>query len=242
MNNSTLLRWLLLLLACCLSPGTVAFATPTFTVAASLNRSAMTLDIEQQLSEAYQALGYQLHIQYLPAERSLKMSNNGQFDGELFRIAAITEQYPQLVQVPVAIAQIELYAIVKTERSNEFSNWQHNEQLRIGFVRGFKMAERYQVAGHPIVVNTTRQAVRMLQQGKIDLLLEDLLSLREVTKGAEHQAGLSLLPKPLASQPLFHFVHQQHRALVPALSQQLQRQLAGKKRKKSASVNGGDQK
>ena len=242
MNNSTLLRWLFFLLGCGLSPGAAAFATPTFTVAASLNRSAMTLEIEQQLSEAYQALGYQLQIQYLPAERSLKMSNNGQFDGELFRIAAVTEQYPQLVQVPVALAQIELYAVVQAKRSSEFSNWQNNEQLRIGFVRGFKMAERYQVAGHQIVVNTARQAVQMLQQGKIDLLLEDLLSLREAINGPEQQAGLRLLAEPLASEPLFHFVHQQHRALVPALSQQLQRQLAGKKRKKSASDKGGDQK
>lgn len=215
---------------------------PPFTLAASLNRTALTIDIEQQLTQAYRAIGYQLTIQYLPAERSLKMSSQGQFDGELFRIAAVGQHYPQLLQVPVPLARIELYAFVNAGREHEFGQWQQDPSLRIGFVRGFKMAELYEAAGHKIIVNTPGQAVQMLQQNKIDVLLEDLMSLREATAGNEQDAKLTRLPEVLAAEALFHFVHQRHQQLIPALSEQLKRQIAGKKRIKSASGNGGDQK
>ncbi|OBP15457.1 hypothetical protein A5320_08865 [Rheinheimera sp. SA_1] len=215
---------------------------PTFTVTASLNQTALTIQIEQQLTQAYRAIGYQLNIQYLPAERSLKMSSQGKFDGELFRIAAVGQHYPQLLQVPVPLAQVQLYAFVKAGREHEFGLWQQDATLRIGFVRGFKMAELYEVAGHKTMVNTPGQAVQMLQQNKIDLLLEDLQSLHEATAGDEQGANLTRLPDVLAAEELFHFVHQRHQHLIPALTEQLRRQSEGKKRIKSASGNGGDQK
>lgn len=215
---------------------------PPFTVTASLNQTALTIQIEQQLTQAYRAIGYQLNIQYLPAERSLKMSSQGKFDGELFRIAAVGQHYPELLQVPVPLAQIQLYAFVNAGREHEFGLWQQDATLRIGFVRGFKMAELYEVAGHKTMVNTPGQAVQMLQQNKIDLLMEDLQSLHEATAGDEQAANLVRLPDVLATEELYHFVHQRHQQLIPALSEQLQRQSAGKKRIKSASGNGGDQK
>lgn len=234
------------LLACCWLSSLLQLANaqqlPPITVTASLNQTALTLQMEQQLTQAYRALGYQLNIQYLPAERSLKMSSQGKFDGELFRIAAVGQHYPELLQVPVPLAKIELYAFVRAGREHEFGLWQQDPALRIGFVRGFKMAELYQVAGHKTIVNTAGQAVQMLQQNKIDVLLEDLQTLHEATAGDEQAANLSRLPEVLATEELFHFVHQRHQQLIPVLSEQLRRQSAGKKRIKSASGNGGDQK
>ena len=215
---------------------------PSFTIATSLNRTALTIQIENKLTQAYRNIGYELHIQYLPAERSLKMSNQGKFDGELFRIAAVGQHYPQLLPVPVALARIELYAFVRAGREHEFGLWQQDPNLRIGFVRGFKMAELYEVAGHKTIVNTPGQAVQMLQQNKIDLLLEDLQSLREATAGDEQAAHLHRLPEVLAAEELFHFVHQRHQQLIPRLSEQLRGHDTGKKRINSASAKGGDQK
>lgn len=148
---SALLPWLWL--ATTIHVANAEQLTP-FTVTASLNQTALTIQIEQQLTQAYRAIDYQLHIQYLPAARSLKMSSQGKFDGELFRIAAVGQHYPELLQVPVALARVEL----------------------------------------------------------------------------------------LVSEELFHFVHQRHQHLIPALSAQLRHQSAGKKRINSASGNGGDQK
>jgi polar amino acid transport system substrate-binding protein len=225
-----------------LSLPTHAQQLPSFTVATSLNRTPLTMQIEDKLTQAYRNIGYELHIQYLPAERSLKMSSQGKFDGELFRIAAVGQHYPQLLPVPVPLARVELYAFVRAGREHEFGLWQQEPNLRIGFVRGFKMAELYQVAGPKTIVNTPGQAVQMLQQNKIDLLLEDLQSLRDATAGDEHAAHLHKLPELLATEELFHFVHQRHQQLIPKLSEQLRRHNTGKKRINSASAKGGDQK
>jgi ABC-type amino acid transport substrate-binding protein len=146
------------------------------------------------------------------------------------------------LQVPVPLARVELYAFVNAGREHEFGLWQQDATLRIGFVRGFKMAELYEVAGHKTMVNTPGQAVQMLQQNKIDVLMEDLQSLHEATAGDEQAANLVRLPDVLATEQLFHFVHQRHQQLIPALSEQLQSQRDGKNRIKSASGNGGDQK
>ena len=108
-------------------------------------------------------------------------------------------------------------------REHEFSLWQQDPKLRIGFVRGIKIAELYKVAGSKTIVNTPEQAVQMLQQDKIDVLLEDLQSLREATAGNEQNARLFRLPEQLDNEELFHFVHQQHRHLIPALTEQLRR-------------------
>lgn len=193
------------------------------TVASSVNSSAMTRMIEQRLKTAYQALGYQLKVQYLPAGRSLIMSNKGDFDGELFRIQSITEQYPNLLRVPVVLTQLELFAFVRQPAAINFQQWQQNQKLRIGYVRGFKMAEQYHCRGQKIAVTTTEQAVAMLQQGKVDILLDDLASVVQITGALDDNSPIRQLPAVLTRQALYHFLHKQHQALLLPLAAELQK-------------------
>lgn len=196
------------------------------TVASSVNSSAMTRMIEQRLKTAYLALGYQLKVQYLPAGRSLIMSNKGEFDGELFRIQSITEQYPNLLRVPEVLTQLELFAFVHQHAAIDFQQWQQNKKLRIGYVRGFKMAEQYPCRGQKIAVTTTEQAVAMLQQGKVDVLLDDLESVVQVTGALNDNNPIRQLPAVLTQQALFHFLHKKHQALVLPLAAELQKTAA----------------
>ena len=191
-------------------------------VASSVNSSAMTRMIEQRLKKAYQALGYQLKVQYLPAGRSLMMSNKGEFDGELFRIQSISQQYPNLLQVPVVLTQLELFAFVRQPSAIDLQQWQQNKKLRIGYVRGFKMAEHYRYKGQKIAVTTTAQAVAMLQQGKVDLLLDDLASVIQVHGDLHTKSWLRQLPEVLSQQGLYHFLHKKHQALILPLAAELQ--------------------
>ncbi len=193
------------------------------TFASSVNSSAMTRMIEQRLKTAYQALGYQLKVQYLPAGRSLMMSNKGDFDGELFRIQSISEQYPNLLRVPVVLTQLELFAFVRQPAAIDFQQWQQNKKLRIGYVRGFKMAEQNPCRGQKMAVTTTAQAVAMLQQGKVDLLLDDLASVTQVHGVLQTDSWLRQLPDVLSQQGLYHFLHKKHQALLLPLAAELQK-------------------
>jgi len=203
---------------------TAAPLTP-IRIASSVNQSALTRMIENRLAKAYLALGYQLQVEHLPAGRSLLMSNKGDYDGELFRIKTVAANYPNLLLVPEPLTSLALYAFVRDEVQNpdDDGGWQQNPKLRIGYVRGFKMAEQYPLKGSRVAVTTTRQAIEMLKQGKVDLLLDDVASVLQVEPSLA-EAKLRRLPQVLATEQLFHFLHKKHQALVAPLAAELKKQ------------------
>lgn len=218
----------LLLLAGWMWPAAPAVQTsPPLTelrFASSLSQSELSADIEQQLRLAYHQLGYQLSISRLPAGRSLQMSDQGLFDGELFRIDDISKNYPNLQQVPVALARIEVHAYVRATQVDQLASWPGQKQLRIGTVRGFRLANAVSFSGYPVQLTTLAQAVEMLRQDKIDVLLEDQLSILSLLGGSLHDSGLAQLPEVLACAQLYHYIHQKHQSLLPALTKALQQQ------------------
>ncbi len=187
-------------------------------IASSLSHTRLSQQIEQQLSSAYLALGYQLIVHRLPAGRSLRMANQGEFDGELFRISAAAAQFPQLIAVPYPLARIQLHAFVLADPSKDWQQWQQNPQLKVAYVRGFRLAEQYPFAGSRIAVNTVQQAAQLLAQQKADLLLEDNSSIETLQL---IWPRLTPLPPVLAEAQLFHFLHKKHQSLIPALATQL---------------------
>ncbi|MCT6700519.1 transporter substrate-binding domain-containing protein [Rheinheimera sp. 4Y26] len=198
---------------------------PPILIASSVNQSALTRMIENRLAKAYLALGYQLQVEHLPAGRSLLMSNKGDYDGELFRIKNATANYPNLLLVPQPLTSLALYAFVLDEAQHQHTDaqWQQNPKLRIGYVRGFKMAEQYAFKGSRVAVTTTRQALEMLKQGKVDLMLDDVASVLQVEPDLT-AAKLRRLPQVLATEQLFHFLHKKHQALIAPLAAELKKQ------------------
>lgn len=63
-----------------------------------------------------------------------------------------------------------------------------------------------------------QQAVQMLLQQKVDLVLEDNSTMESLQR---LEPGLQRLPNVLAQAELFHFLHLKHQRLLPALQQQL---------------------
>jgi polar amino acid transport system substrate-binding protein len=193
-------------------------AQQTLTIVTSLNQSAMSDRIELRLKAAYLHLGYQMNLQRLPAGRSLMMANAGNFDGELFRIAEVAELYPNLLPVPAPLERIQLHAFIKRNPHTNYHLWQQNITLRVAYVRGFKMAEHFKFSGTPVPMNTVNQAVQMLLQDKVDVLLEDPESVSSATIELSPNGQLEQLPEVLATADLYHFVHKKHQQLLMPLA------------------------
>jgi hypothetical protein len=206
--------------------------THTLQIATSLSRSTLSTQIEQQLQRAYSRLGYQIEVVRLPAGRSLHMANRGVYDGELFRIGGLAEDFPALRQVEVQLATIEVLAFVKTEHQAELRDWVDLKHIRVGYVRGFRLAEKIQYAGYPVALTTLEQAVGMLEQGKIDVLLEDLQSVRSMLPAQLEQVGLTSLPTVLARAGLYHYLHERHSDLLEPLATVLKKSVPGAKDKR----------
>jgi hypothetical protein len=198
-------------------------------IATSLSESALSRRIEQQLRRAYGRLGYQMQLVRLPAGRSLQMANRGLYDGELFRIDGIQQEFSALKQVPVQLATIELLAFVRTEQLRNLHDWKLMKHLRVGFVRGFRLASQIEYVGHAVPVTTLEQAVGMLTQSKIDVLLEDRQSVQSVLPAKTELVGISALPGVLASAGLYHYLHQRRSDLIEPLATVLKKSLASAK-------------
>lgn len=236
-------RWYALLLGLLIDFPLLAQETSKYQlqVATSLNKSALSDRIEQQLRQAYGRLGYQMQVVRLPAGRSLQMADRGLYDGELFRIDGIQQEFHALRQVPVQLTTIELLAFVRTEQQQALRNWQQMKQLRIGFVRGFRLASQIDFAGYPNPVTTLEQAVGMLEQGKIDVLLEDGQSVLSVIPAKSEQVGITALPGVLASAGVYHYVHQRHSDLIDPLTIVLKKSIASAKDKRVMPTPTGHQ-
>ncbi|WP_148312768.1 hypothetical protein [Marinobacter similis] len=85
-------------------------ARPTINLAAPENGFVQDISV-RILRKAYDKLGYQLVVHELPNLRSLISVNNGQYDGEVSRIANLSSIYPNLHAVPAAINVINIVAL-----------------------------------------------------------------------------------------------------------------------------------
>lgn len=55
------------------------------------------------VAETYRRIGIETVVGSFPGLRSLVYSNTGETDGELYRIAGVTEKCPNLLMVPVPV-------------------------------------------------------------------------------------------------------------------------------------------
>lgn len=207
-----------LLLACCSSTLARAGELP-IRISTLLEQDPATLVAERVLREAYRQLGRELQVQSMPGERSLISANNGDTDGELYRRAGIDRLYPNLLMVPVALLQ---YEIVVFARRWHFrvQGWESLRPYRLGFVKGIKIIEENTRGMQLETVATLQQAFVKLELDRTDLVLANRLSgLASLRQHAIQ--GVQQLQPPLASFPVFHYLHRKNEALLAPLGEAL---------------------
>ena len=173
--------------------------------------SAVAYDI---LKEAYRRLNLQISEANLPSERSLAYSNSGVTDGEVMRVAGIEEQYPNLLRVKVALlrAQMQVYT---TGLSFPVEGWHSLLPYRICIRSGIRINMLNTIGMQRELANSEQQILNMLRAGRCDVAVlsqNAWLVIDQLQKGP-----LRALQPPLTNDPLYHYVHRRHAALVPKL-------------------------
>ena len=190
-------------------------ARPTIHLATPENASIQDISIKI-LQKAYDKLGYQLVVHKLPNLRSLISANNGEYDGEVSRIANLSSIYPNLHAVPTAINAINIVALGQLDSANIH----RIEDIRDDplCVRGIIIVEKLVSANHiecHFVVNII-QALTMVSLGRAKYALLP-----------ETNARISLLHLPVSnvhivspvlhSEALYHYLHEKNLSLVEPL-------------------------
>ena len=151
--------------------GTARAETPLITV--STNNTPLDRKALQELSqEAFRRAGLAIKLVSLPSERSLQSANAGEVDGEGLRVAGLSSQYANLVQVPERYISVSFVAFAKDAMINLDTGWDALKSQRVAFITGWKMFEANAATARVVnKVDKPEQMFRMLDSGRVDLAL-----------------------------------------------------------------------
>jgi hypothetical protein len=177
--------------------------------------TADTLISEVIVREAYRRLGIDVVIRKYPAERAIRLANEGKADGEVQRIDGIAKNYPNLIQVRPSINFISATAF-SAKKDLRVDGWPSLRPYRIGIIRGIKFAERNTRGMAVAAAGDYERLFVMLDRGRFDIALSTRLNglLHIKRLGID---GVRALDPDVDRFELYHYLHRKHADLVPRI-------------------------
>lgn len=166
------------------------------------------------LEAVYRRLDIRLEFVDMPAKRALVESSEGRVDGEIQRVLDVGSEYPTLLALRPSLNYIEPSVFVK-RLELRVDGWRSIAPYSIGIVRGVGSSERgTKGMGRVEAVASMDQLMAMLADDRLDLAVNDRFS-GELVCRRLHLDAIRPLSPPLEHIPLYHFLNERHRALVP---------------------------
>ncbi|SFB83079.1 hypothetical protein [Pseudoalteromonas denitrificans] len=168
---------------------------------------------------AYKSIDYEMSLKPYSYENALKAANLGFFDGQLGRIANISQQYPNLIRVPFALFNFKLLLVHNKTKClpcniSEFSS--------ISYRAGYPVANKYlntaNFLGTRIPVQNIKTQLSLLTQKKVDAVL--LLDF-QLSHDLPHFEKIKYKVQEVELLNSYHFLHEKHKKLVIPLTQAL---------------------
>ncbi len=185
-----------------------------------LSTATQTGFVDRLVQQALERLGYRLHISHLPAERALINANAGIDDGDLLRIGGLSTLYPNLVQVPEKVIDMDFVAFTR-QRQLRIDGWASLPGHAVAIINGWKILEQnIPPETRPDKVKNARQLFTLLLKDRADLVLYSRWAgLGFLSRNQIH--GIKILEPPLAKRAMFVYLNKKHRELVPRLAASL---------------------
>lgn len=168
------------------------------------------------IRDAYNKIGTEVVFKTYPAERALQISNSGDADGELVRVDNISTTYTNLIKIPVSHVVAEQMAFAK-ESKIEIAGWESLRPYKIVFHKGYKAAELGTKGMDVQLVGHDKQAFLMVDKGRRDVVLANRFTGLSLIKEMNLNRIRMLIP-PVQVDPLYHYLHKKHKALVPQIT------------------------
>jgi hypothetical protein len=207
------------LLICCTLISTIASAT---SLKFSMLEKGETQNIAMcVLQEAYANINIETSFHGYPSTRSLKLSNEGKYDGETARIYSTKNNYSNLIPIltPILLMRGTAFTIKhKDFKPNGFSSLSPFNIIinkAVLFVEnGTKDLPNVDKA------NSFTAPFKMLQAGRGDIVVTAYLTGLAILRQLKATLIVPLDP-PVARVPLYHFLHKKNIALLPKISTEL---------------------
>lgn len=155
----------------------------------------------------------------MPANRAEIMASTGTLDGEVMRIWSYGVENPSIVRVPASYYQVETMPFILSHKNIEIRNKADLRNYKVGIVRGIKHTKNITSDVNTVYVsNNTENMFKHLQAGQIDVALTNTLDGKLALKKLGYNNIISMT-KPIASQPLYHYIHEKHKSFIPKINQ-----------------------
>jgi len=167
--------------------------------------------------ELYGRLGISIRINHLPAERALRVANEGVEDGILSRIGGMTKNYPNLIQLDEPTLVREFIAFSK-KKDLKISGWEDLKPYNVGIITGWKIMEwNIKDVKSLTRVKDAKNLFKLLVNDRVDIIAfarwPGLQQIKDL--------GLKtvwVIENPLATKEMFFYVHKKHKKLIPLLN------------------------
>ena len=198
-------------------------AESKFSISTSYNNLLSNPDqnglLDRLMIELFKRIDIDMELVFTTAEKSLVDVNSGFFDGEINRIEGMEKAFPNLIRVPEA--NMTMHFVAFSKKSFNLNGWSSIKPLYIGLVNGWKILEQ-NTEGFPNVISTPteKELFTMLNKNRLDVALYAKLT----GYAALEQHGFTdirHLEPPLASRPMYLYVHKTHKTLVPRIADAL---------------------
>ena len=197
-----------------------------YTKTLSFSAPAEAVDFAETLNlitQAYNNVGYRVKIVPMPAKRAMYEAVHSDWvDGVVGRVEMAGELLSNYTRIPVPIGRVEVFAYYRQDSSEklaDISSWSELSPYRVASLRGVIISSN-NLTKHKVDsqrVTYARQAFEMLMHKHVDLVVLPRQMAEQVLKGGEFgQVRQSLTY--LDQKFLYHYLHQKHDALVPALT------------------------
>lgn len=174
---------------------------------------------DQLMREVGNRLELTIEIHSPPAERALMLASAGIDDGDGPRIPNLGDNghYSNLIRVDESLLEVDFVAF--TRKSDLYvTNWQSLKGYEVAIVTGWKILERnLSKLSELIKVKDAEHLFLLLKHRRTDVAVIDRYS----GIATAEQVGLDdyvILDPPLASTPMYLYLHARHSDLAPAIS------------------------
>jgi len=178
-------------------------------------KSPMSDYYEAIEKEAFKRIGHQVSQKLIPAERAIKLTDEGVFDGDCCRIKKISTLYHNVVIVPESVFTLQFTAFTKNKNIT-IEKWEDIKPYHVATVHGFKLI---QIKSKEIAPKSFRSLpdstalFQMLDAGRIDVALLNYMDAKLLIKKLGIKDIRSTLPA-LSSVPVYITLHKKNRNLI----------------------------
>lgn len=167
------------------------------------------------LPKIYQELDLDISISPVPGNRAQQLASSGAKDGEIMRIFSYGIEHPTTLRVPTPYYYLETMAFIKEGSNITIDSSEDLKNYSIAKVRGVKHTNNItQGLPHVYDLSSTENIMRLVSQGRVDIALTNSID-GKIALQELKITNVVPLKKPLATLDLFHYLHQEHQALIP---------------------------